>query len=660
MAVSTEPGVLGSLSVSRLTPADLKREIRRGDTEAFCKLVIARLAKPRRRFLKKLASEPLLALWTVETARQNGRERELAGSVESLVLSASEASPAAQRVGKRIGKPQKRKIEHDGAEGRLCFSEILANWLIEAVSPLGSWELLAVSEMLLRDAEFLPAELLVGLLAVLQSDANSNPMLPGYNAMSGWIGESVNSASICAAEWARGLVIGMLGLPATHLKSVSGTLNQILLACCDEDGLPHGSILKNASALAAVTTESTIWSAAFQQSLWEEAAEKRMNAFVARTAMMLLPSGALVSCVSDPVVDQSSPSAALEFPQIPGILKHALRNVNAHPARKLRRLIAECGDADTSNATSTSRLRSKSRRQSAAGAKRPGKQQIAWQSDRSCTALMRSSLESTSDVICAEWHSGDTTLNFAPFGIPVFSGPWTWKLSIDDVAVQAEPTWNCSCWFADREASFAELESRISADLTLVRHLLLLPQDHLLFLTDTVMCSRPEARLQFTSGIPLLSDVVGEPDPITRELTLRNSRNSELVVRSFPIWMADDRIEFDSGHLRTDDRELQALAIGKGAVAVPLVFDWNPRHSDSPADWNRLTVAESRRIVSGAEAAGYRLRVGKFQCLLYRSLKSPLAHRTVLGLHTADESVYARVTPKGQVEALVHVEPYST
>ncbi len=51
-----------------------------------------------------------------------------------------------------------------------------------------------------------------------------------------------------------------------------------------------------------------------------------------------------------------------------------------------------------------------------------------------------------------------------------------------------------------------------------------------------------------------------------------------------------------------------------------------------------------------------RLRIGTHQILVYRSLKPPAVNRTVLGLHTGDESVYGRVPAGGQIEPLVQVE----
>jgi hypothetical protein len=68
-------------------------------------------------------------------------------------------------------------------------------------------------------------------------------------------------------------------------------------------------------------------------------------------------------------------------------------------------------------------------------------------------------------------------------------------------------------------------------------------------------------------------------------------------------------------------------------------------------------VTESRRVVHEDEAAGYRVRIGDHQVLIYRSLVAGKNSRAVLGLHTWDESVYTRVPNKpGPLEPLVEVE----
>ena len=114
-------------------------------------------------------------------------------------------------------------------------------------------------------------------------------------------------------------------------------------------------------------------------------------------------------------------------------------------------------------------------------------------------------------------------------------------------------------------------------------------------------------------------------------------------------WSWDGRCEKQDGHLI-------AVAEGVGGVTAPLVLDWHPERQAQDADWNRLTVTESRVVSPSQVAAGFRIRLGKHQLLIYRSLQPAEAPRAVLGQHTTDETVYGRVRKSGNVSPLVLVD----
>jgi hypothetical protein len=144
------------------------------------------------------------------------------------------------------------------------------------------------------------------------------------------------------------------------------------------------------------------------------------------------------------------------------------------------------------------------------------------------------------------------------------------------------------------------------------------------------------------------------PDPVTRELQLSRG---PATIRALPLWLEDDRLQHPCGSCAVHDGQLEMTAPGNGGTCLPLALDWNPRRSDRPADWARLMVTENRRPCGAHEAAGFRVRVGDFQVLLYRSLQNPGQARAVLGLHTWDESVYTRVPGRETpMEGLVEVE----
>ena len=187
-----------------------------------------------------------------------------------------------------------------------------------------------------------------------------------------------------------------------------------------------------------------------------------------------------------------------------------------------------------------------------------------------------------------------------------------------------------------------------------VRQLLLAPYDRFAVMTDSVTCKDPARKVQLVTSVPLAEGATCVPCDVTRELELSVGPRT---VRTFPLWLEDDRIHHALGSYKEHDGQLEMAGAGKGGVTLPLALDWHPKRADLPADWNRLTVTENRRTVGGDEASGFRIRVGNHQVQVYRSLATPTISRAVLGLHTWDESVYGRVPAKGGfLQPLVEVE----
>jgi hypothetical protein len=173
-------------------------------------------------------------------------------------------------------------------------------------------------------------------------------------------------------------------------------------------------------------------------------------------------------------------------------------------------------------------------------------------------------------------------------------------------------------------------------------------------MTDSVTSIDPDRKVQLITSVPLAEGTICTPDSVTRELTLSVGPRS---VRAFPMWLEDDRIQHAIGTCRENDGRLEFSGTGLGGVTIPLAIDWHPKRTSAAADWARLTVTESRAVVGAGKASGFRVRIGDYQVMVYRSLQRGKNSRAVLGLHTWDESVYGRISPKGgQFESLVEVE----
>ena len=284
------------------------------------------------------------------------------------------------------------------------------------------------------------------------------------------------------------------------------------------------------------------------------------------------------------------------------------------------------------------------------------KPEVSWQSDTSCVAILRSSSDLDADTLTLEWHSSVPQVMIAAAGVPILAGNWNWSVQLDDEVLPTPTGWKCSCWFLDPETIFLELEANAesAADVKQVRQLLLAPCDRFAMMTDSVTSQNPERKVQLVTSVPLVDGAACETCTVTRELTLSVGPRA---VRTFPLWLEDDRIQHTLGSYREHDGQLELAGVGKGGVTLPLALDWHPKHIDQPADWTRLSVTEARRAVGAHEASGFRIRIGDHQVLIYRSLMAPAISRAVLGLHTWDESVYGRVPLKGGLlQPLVEVE----
>jgi hypothetical protein len=91
-------------------------------------------------------------------------------------------------------------------------------------------------------------------------------------------------------------------------------------------------------------------------------------------------------------------------------------------------------------------------------------------------------------------------------------------------------------------------------------------------------------------------------------------------------------------------------------LSCPLLFDWSPVRRKAPAQWRQSTVAENGRILGTGEATGIRWRIGESQWLYFHSLDGSDQSRTVLGMHTLQETVIGELNNRGDVNHLVQVE----
>jgi hypothetical protein len=632
--------------------ADLRKAITADNVESFQTVFLQELSRPLKRIRKQLSERPLLALWSESSIELAGRERELAAALDEIT----------DRSSQRSRRKNKKAREESP------FEEILANWLTESAGVPGPWETIVLAEILLREGHRISAERFVETLTVLAEGMQRETLGGLFEGT-----ESENSTSdpvrqmILTGEsrWLCGLLLSPMQTAQPLQKSGSEALEKVLKDCTDSEGVVHGSLLKRLPDWLTPLARSVFWADAFEQPLWDEESQLRLDALIERTAMLVVPA-------SEHKSGQDVPEAS--DPTLMHVLELLLLNSGTVWRKRIERLLKGCQELPPEEVPRPKKFKKKksedddataktdSESKPAKGAKLPAEKPQAekpkllasWESDQSCLAVLRSSLEPDADVATLEWHSSDAQIMLAAAGVPIFSGFWNWSVRVDDVAVPAPTTWKCSCWFLDPETVFVEIEGEDSAAIKRVRQVLLAPHERFAILTDSVTCKDPNRKVQLVTSLPLTDGSVCAIDSVTREVNILVGSRS---VRTFPVWMEDDRIQHTLGSYREHDGQLELSGIGRGGVTLPLALDWHPRRVDSPADWARLTVTESRRVVHEDEAVGYRVRIGDHQVLIYRSLVAGKESRAVLGLHTWDESVYTRVPNKpGPLEPLVEVE----
>ena len=616
----------------------LREAITADDAAAFQDAWLEALAKPLKR-LKRNLPDKLLAMWSADSVELNGRERELAASLDQLF----ETSSGSRR--KRSATSKKRRRQGS------VWEELLRNWQVDSSLAPGPWELLTISEILLREGSRLPGDLFASTLSLI-SEATLQERIGGLFESS----ELVSGTDTAERQllqngevpWLCSLILSPFSGATALQKSAMDTLQKLLMESSDSEGIVQGNLIGNLNAWLAPLARCSFWSDIFEQPLWEGDAADRMTRIVERAALLILP----------PVHQESTPQPADDLPPLSEVIEFVLPSLNSPHQKALTKLLQDSRRLPKS----VSRPKKLKKKEAASSEsrdtekkpKRADRLQTSWQSDSSCVAILRSGTEADADLVTMNWHSQDVHLLLSAAGVPVFQGDWSWQVSVDD-EVQADPsTWKCSCWFLDPETVFVELEGEDSALVKRVRQVMLAPRERFVILADSATCRDPNRRVTLRTKLPLSPGTICSHDPVTREVVLNTGPRT---VRSFPLWMSDDRIQHDLGSYQDTNDALELTAVGAGGVTLPLALDWHPKRTDEPADWSRLTVTEVRRVNGSHEASGHRIRIGNHQVLIYRSLMPGASSRAVLGLHTWDESVYTRLSTVGRpMQPLVEVE----
>ena len=267
---------------------------------------------------------------------------------------------------------------------------------------------------------------------------------------------------------------------------------------------------------------------------------------------------------------------------------------------------------------------------------------------------MQAGPERQADRLTVAYHSSDVEIELSGRGASLLTGAVESELVIDGGTPQRPcGDWQAVVWYSDGDCDYLELQLAVTNSVRIDRQLLLARRGHFAFIADAIVATQA-ARIEYQMRLPVAVGAAMRFDASTREGRLRTPGRA---ARVFPLGLPQDRVLGTSGSFVDRDGRLVLTQIAaRTAACVPIMLDWHPRRQRLPAEWRSLTVSENCHIVGSDRAAGFRLRMGAFQLLVYRSLAPTEEARAVLGYHTRYETVIGMFDATGEVEPLVMVE----
>ncbi|MEM8732776.1 MAG: hypothetical protein AAGG44_01045 [Planctomycetota bacterium] len=248
-----------------------------------------------------------------------------------------------------------------------------------------------------------------------------------------------------------------------------------------------------------------------------------------------------------------------------------------------------------------------------------------------------------------------------PKGTPLIAGPIQSSVEIDGQAQMQLNEWREICWFSDDDVDYLEIESQFGDKAKIQRQIILLRDERLLMLGDTLMVEEP-SHIKLTCDYPLAPGTRFCEQSDVTEGHLECGNVKSLVLPLFlPEWRRELSITGDKSQLSGSPQSLTAIHETRATrLYMPTIISLCPALSKQPYTWRHLTVADELRIVARDEAQAFRVQFGEEQFFFYRNLGRP-ARRTALGVHTVDDFYAARFdVDEGDCYTIVQVEPMAS
>jgi hypothetical protein len=271
----------------------------------------------------------------------------------------------------------------------------------------------------------------------------------------------------------------------------------------------------------------------------------------------------------------------------------------------------------------------------------------SFNSDATREALLLGGVNSA-DRVAIAYHAPSIEFDLSARGRLLLTGTLQSELVVDGASVSTSGDWKSVCWSSDDDGDYLELQLACSDSVRIDRQILLSRRGHFALFADAVVAVAP-GRIEYRINLPAAGGASIRFDDATRECRVG-------TARVFPVGLPQARVLSALGNCFEQAGRLILTQVAPGCgLYLPVVFDWHPRRRRAQADWRSLTVTEVGRVVSPHGAAGHRLRLGKEQLLIYRSLFDSREPRAVLGQHTRYETVIGSFNA-GEMAPIIMVE----
>lgn len=290
-------------------------------------------------------------------------------------------------------------------------------------------------------------------------------------------------------------------------------------------------------------------------------------------------------------------------------------------------------------------------------AKRNPDEECGFQSDETKTCVLRKDWTVGAPVLGVDFRSPTVKLQGRLFGEPVFAGPWKTGITINGESIATDGDWDATCWFADSDGEYLELQQTLDHDVVVARQAFLARRVAMLWISDTVCTPKP-ADIHLTWQLPTREGIELKGELPTRAQRIRGHR---FELRFLPIGQPAEPLQSATGRfgMSEDGLQIEASATGVERLFLPAAFTWSARSLPAPTAWRSLAITNDRRRIAPDEAVAFRIPVADTQLIFFRALKKPLRYAFV-GHQTYSECEIGEIDRKGNFKEWLTIEEDST